>query len=144
MLPGLNGDLPASDTDTAWPHSSMCHQTLFDPGWRKASSDGVATTFSEVLFRLADLPLDSTHPRREMILLVSGGATKVGCTSTRIISSLLRQAKKYGLSDTVRLAMLKQKYDPHNGGSLQVKIAYLVASLMVSNSVLGGNMPTVA
>ncbi|KAJ3497361.1 hypothetical protein NLG97_g1964 [Lecanicillium saksenae] len=39
MYPGLNGHLPKSDADTAWPHASVGHQTLFTPAYKHAASD---------------------------------------------------------------------------------------------------------
>lgn len=39
MFPGLDGRLPASDADTAWPHSVVGHQTLFSPAWLEARDD---------------------------------------------------------------------------------------------------------
>ncbi|KKY37727.1 putative fad binding domain-containing protein [Diaporthe ampelina] len=33
LLPGLNGKLPASDSDTAWPHSTSAHITLTSAEW---------------------------------------------------------------------------------------------------------------
>jgi len=39
MHPSLNGNAPASDADTSWPHSTIGHQTGFAPYWRLASSD---------------------------------------------------------------------------------------------------------
>ncbi|TKX26195.1 FAD-binding domain-containing protein 7 [Elsinoe australis] len=39
MYPGLNGNLPKSDADTAWPHARAEHQTLFSPAWRNVVDD---------------------------------------------------------------------------------------------------------
>lgn len=120
MLPGLNGNLPASHTDTAWPHSSVGHRTLFDPGWRKASSDGVATAFNKVLFRLADLPLDSnsSSPRNDSTSLCRRNESRLYHYPNYKKPSVTGD-DLWG-SNTALLAMLKQKYDPQckirNGG----------------------------
>ncbi|KAF2150293.1 FAD-binding domain-containing protein [Myriangium duriaei CBS 260.36] len=47
MYPGLNGNLPVSDCDTAWPHAAAGHQTLFSPTWSLASNDGVMRKFND-------------------------------------------------------------------------------------------------
>jgi hypothetical protein len=120
MFPGLNGNLSASDTDTAWLHSSVGHQILFDPGWRKASSDGVATAFNKVLFRLADLPLDSnsSSPRNDSTSVWRRNESRLYHYPNYIKPSATGD-DVWG-SNTARLAMLKQKYDTqckiHNGG----------------------------
>ncbi|OAA69566.1 FAD binding domain protein [Cordyceps fumosorosea ARSEF 2679] len=46
MFPGLNGHLPSSDSDTAWPHASVGHQTLITPAYQHAEND--ALTLSTV------------------------------------------------------------------------------------------------
>jgi hypothetical protein len=119
MLPGLNGHLPESDSDTAWPHSSIGHQTLFDPGWRNASSDGVANAFNELLYDLADQGAKSTPSA-----LHNGSRGVSECGDRRVyhypnyIKPSASGTDVWG-SNTARLATLKQKYDPdcsiHNG-----------------------------
>lgn len=49
MSPGLNGHLPSSDNDTAWPHSVAGHQTLFSPAWNYTSDDGLTEKTNELL-----------------------------------------------------------------------------------------------
>jgi len=39
MNPTLNGNAPKSDVDTAWPHSTVGHQTLLSPAWQLSSTD---------------------------------------------------------------------------------------------------------
>lgn len=119
MLPGLNGHLPTSDSDTAWPHSSIGHQTLFDPGWQNASSDGVATAFNELLYDLAESRVKPT-----LSALRNGSSSMSGCDEKRVyhypnyIKPSAIGDDVWG-SNTARLASLKQKYDPecsiHNG-----------------------------
>ena len=119
MLPGLNGHLPTSDSDTAWPHSSIGHQTLFDPGWQNASSDGVATAFNELLYGLADFRVKPVSSA-----LRNGSAGMSGCGDKRVYH-YPNYIKPSAIGDdvwggnTARLARLKQKYDPecsiHNG-----------------------------
>jgi hypothetical protein len=119
MLPGLNGHLPKLDSDTAWPHSSIGHQTLFDPGWHKASSDGVATAFNEMLYGLADFRVKSTSSA-----LRNSSAGISECYDGRVyhypnyIKPSATGDDVWG-NNTARLASLKQKYDPecsiHNG-----------------------------
>jgi hypothetical protein len=119
MLPGLNGHLPTLDSDTAWPHSSIGHQTLFDPGWHKSSSDGVANAFNEMLYGLADFRVKPTSSA-----LRNGSAGMSGCDDRRVyhypnyIKPSAIGDDVWG-SNTARLALVKQKYDPecsiHNG-----------------------------
>ena len=47
MFPGLNGHAPASDADTAWPHATSAHQTLFSPAWNKSVDDGFVEGFND-------------------------------------------------------------------------------------------------
>lgn len=47
MSPGLNGNLPASDADTAWPHSVVGHQVLFAPAWKNATNDQLVYQFND-------------------------------------------------------------------------------------------------
>ncbi|PQK12030.1 hypothetical protein BB8028_0003g06490 [Beauveria bassiana] len=42
MYPGLNGHLPKSDGDTAWPHARVGHQTLITPAYKHFENDGLA------------------------------------------------------------------------------------------------------
>lgn len=119
MLPGLNGHLPASDSDTAWPHSSIGHQTLFDPSWQNASSDGVATAFNELLYGLAD-----SRAKPACLPLRSGSSGMTECDDKQVyhypnyIKPFATGGDVWG-NNTARLASLKQKYDPycsiHNG-----------------------------
>lgn len=119
MLPGLNGHLPESERDTAWPHSSIGHQTLFDPGWRNASSDGVAIAFNELLYDLAD---QGAKPKPSAFH--NGSAEVSECDDGRVyhypnyIKPSASGTDVWG-SNAARLATLKQKYDPdcsiHNG-----------------------------
>ncbi|KAM3538171.1 hypothetical protein ARSEF1564_008910 [Beauveria bassiana] len=41
MYPGLNGHLPESDGDTAWPHAHVGHQTLITPAYKHFENDGL-------------------------------------------------------------------------------------------------------
>ena len=41
MYPGLNGNLPAFNNDTAWPHALAGHQTLFSPAWKSSVHDAI-------------------------------------------------------------------------------------------------------
>lgn len=112
MLPGLNGHLPASDADTAWPHSVAGHQTLFDPGWHRASSDSVVEAFNEVLYSLA---------RREATTVGSHNRNPGSSSSVRglgapydypnYIKPHAKGEEVWG-QNTARLASVKQKYDP--------------------------------
>lgn len=119
MLPGLNGHLPKSDSDTAWPHSSIGHQTLFDPGWQNASSDGVVTAFNELLYNLAD------SKRKPTISALRNGSSGMSVCDDRRVYHYPNYIKPFAMGDdvwgtnTARLASIKQQYDPecsiHNG-----------------------------
>ena len=49
MYPGLNGNLPASDASTAWPHAVSAHHTLFSPGWKHAGNDAFTVQANDIL-----------------------------------------------------------------------------------------------
>lgn len=47
MFPGLNGHLPASNADTAWPHAVAGHQTLFTPAYKNSTNDALTLNYLE-------------------------------------------------------------------------------------------------
>ncbi|KAL9091001.1 MAG: hypothetical protein Q9159_001627 [Coniocarpon cinnabarinum] len=53
QYPGLNGNLPRNGDDTAWPHASAGHQTLFTPGYTLAKNDQLAVETNNRLNELA-------------------------------------------------------------------------------------------
>lgn len=110
MLPGLNGHLPASDADTAWPHSATGHQTLFDPGWRRESSDGVVEAFNELLYSLARPNTTMIESRNHCT--VSSMRGLVAPYDYPNYLKLHAKGDEVWGQNTARLASVKQKYDP--------------------------------
>ncbi|KAM3447561.1 hypothetical protein MY3296_008591 [Beauveria thailandica] len=52
MYPGLNGHLPKSDGDTAWPHAHVGHQTLFTPAYKHSENDVLTVAAVQELNRI--------------------------------------------------------------------------------------------
>ena len=104
MFPGLNGNLPASDSATAWPHHNAGHQTLFSPAWAKIQDDKATYTANDVLNAL-------TYAQQ----LQSGPFL---ADYPNYISPKEPACRVWG-GNVLRLILVKQKYDPqcriHNG-----------------------------
>jgi len=110
MYPGLNGNLPASNSDTAWPHAIAGHQTLFSPSWSKVQDDAATLVTNSILNDLtyaqqtANGPFIADYPN-----YISPGASG---------------SRVWG-SNVARLIAVKQKYDPqcriHNGRTFASK-----------------------
>ena len=97
MYPGLNGHLPKSDKDTAWPHSVSGHQTLFTPGYMKASSDSITWRHLAATNKI-------THDKQRQLGGFLGDYPNYispGESGRRVWGDNVR-----------RLMELKQKYDP--------------------------------
>lgn len=98
MFPGLNGNLPRSDSDTAWPHSKVGHQTLFTPAYMSATDDGLALS---ALQEFNQLIYDQQRKSGEFIANYPNYMS-TGDSGRRV------------WGDNVgRLIQLKAKYDPH-------------------------------
>lgn len=110
MLPGLNGHLPASGKDTAWPHSNVGHQTLFDPAWSKESSDGAARATNAALFELARSQGASHLGRDQSGRSHACGPTTL-CDYPNYIQPDALGHEVWG-DNVERLISLKEKYDP--------------------------------
>ncbi|KAI9667868.1 MAG: hypothetical protein M1821_000687 [Bathelium mastoideum] len=52
MFPGQNGHAPASDSDTAWPHATSAHQSLFSPAWNRSVDDAFVEGYNDRFNRL--------------------------------------------------------------------------------------------
>jgi len=104
MYPGLNGHLPASDSDTAWPHSVAGHQTLFSPSWNLASDDSIVNTENMAFNKI-------THDHQKTVGLTLGDYPNY-------ISPDDTGRLVFG-NNIERLINIKAKYDPlcriHNG-----------------------------
>lgn len=98
MYPGLNGNLPASDSDTAWPHSVSGHQTLFSPAYKDAANDGITIETALELNRITD--------RTQVI--------KNGKLLANYPNYALPEEGNWRVfgSNLGRLMRIKQKYDP--------------------------------
>jgi FAD/FMN-containing dehydrogenase len=114
MSPGLNGNLPKSDNETAWPHSHAGHQTLFDPGWSSPSSDFIAATTNTRITALtyaeqaiAAGPKMSDDDESDADLC---GGTKL-CDYPNYIAGDVSGRRVWG-KNIPRLIDIKDKYDP--------------------------------
>ena len=52
MSPGLNGNLPPRDNETAWPHAISGHQTLFSPAYSKPEDDALVLADNDAFNRI--------------------------------------------------------------------------------------------
>lgn len=52
ISPGLNGNLPASDSATAWSHQHAGHQTLFSHAWSQTQDDGATNLVNIIIDHL--------------------------------------------------------------------------------------------
>jgi FAD/FMN-containing dehydrogenase len=114
MSPGLSGNLPKSDEDTAWPHSHAGHQTLFNPGWSSPSSDAIAEATNTFLNSLvyseqakAAGPIMSGTEDADAELC--GGT--ILCDYPNYISPDVSGKRVWG-KNIPRLISIKDKYDP--------------------------------
>jgi len=104
MPAGLNGNLPASNADTAWPHAVAGHQTLFSPAWQSAEDDAIMVTSNNLLNQI-------TWKNQAQVGPVLGDYPNYispGDSGERVWGDNVK-----------RLVQVKQKYDPectiHNG-----------------------------
>lgn len=98
MPPGLNGHLPSSDADTAWPHSVAGHQTLFSPAWNFTRDDTVASATNAELN-------DITYNHQ------SGLTPSFLADYPNYMSPNVDARRIFG-GNVERLIQVKQKYDP--------------------------------
>lgn len=98
MPPGLNGNLPSSDADTAWPHSVAGHQTLFSPAWNLSRDDPLADTTNE------DLSNMTYHHQSNL-------TPSFLADYPNYMSPGVDAARLFG-DNAARLVVVKEKYDP--------------------------------
>ncbi|GAM89247.1 hypothetical protein ANO11243_072840 [Dothideomycetidae sp. 11243] len=96
--PGLNGHLPASDTETAWPHAVVGHQALFSAAWREGKNDALVAKQSRAFNALARAV---QAKQRRVVLSDNPGYAVPGEKATTV----------YG-GNMARLIAVKEKYDP--------------------------------
>jgi hypothetical protein len=112
MSPGLNGNLPKRNSDTAWPHAIDGHQTLFSPAWQNAADDDlqVKTNDQFNILTWAQQILDAKQSK--------GSVPKVIADCPNYIAPNDTGSRVWG-ANVPRLNQIKQKYDPlctiHNG-----------------------------
>lgn len=97
MFPGLNGNLPKSDEDTAWPHAKVGHQTLFTDSYADARDGSLSQAFLEAFNQVS---YRKQHQMGEFIADYPNYISP-GWTGRRV----------YG-DNMDRLMELKEKYDP--------------------------------
>lgn len=104
MSPGLNGNLPKSNDATAWPHANAGHQTLFSPGYSKASDD--------------ELTLKDTAAFNDITHRHQASVGRPIADYPNYISPDSTGQQAWG-DNVQRLIQVKEKYDPscriHNG-----------------------------
>ena len=97
MFPDLNGNLPKSDADTAWPHATVGHQSLSSFAWTDAANDGLA---NEYVGKLND------------VTYALQAANNVTIPDYPNYISPGASGKRVWGDNVPRLCALKQKYDP--------------------------------
>ncbi|KAK2591879.1 hypothetical protein QQS21_010431 [Conoideocrella luteorostrata] len=97
MFPTLNGHVPKSDADTAWPHSVVGHQTLFTPAYLDKRNDELTLSTVRALNKI------SYDKQAELGEFVGD--------YPNYISPGERGRRVWG-DNVKRLIRLKQKYDP--------------------------------
>ena len=107
MYPRLNGNLPSSDADTAWPHSSASgHQTLFSPAWSSASNDAFVKAAGGDLNQIS-------YDRSSEIGLYPRDYPNYWSAPTPVISKNGGwDGSRYFGANLGRLIQVKTKYDP--------------------------------
>ena len=104
MFPGLDGNLPTSDSATAWPHTVAGHQTLFSPAWNNATDDSFVTGVNDVFNNIT-----RSHQKAQGPVIAD---------YPNYISPDDTGSEVWG-SNVPRLIDIKAKYDPlcriHNG-----------------------------
>lgn len=106
MSPGMNGNLPKSDAESAWPHSKSGHQTLFSPAWLQAENDQIVldtnTAYNDLTFARND---EVKTPLHDYINYISPPTeTKDGRKGWK--------GTRYWGGNIPRLNQIKEKYDP--------------------------------
>ncbi|KAK8143507.1 hypothetical protein G3M48_007156 [Beauveria asiatica] len=97
MYPGLNGHLPKSDGDTAWPHAHVGHQTLFTPAYKHSENDVLTVAAVQELNRITY----AQQKKVDSFLANYPNYIAPGDSGCRVWG---RNVK--------RLAEIKQRYDP--------------------------------
>jgi hypothetical protein len=127
MSPGLSGNLPGSDEDTAWPHSHAGHQILFNPGWSSSSSDGIAEATNTILNSLTYAEqANAAGPILSDADKIDAGfcGGKKLCDYPNYIGRDVSGRQVWG-KNIPRLISVKDKYDPqcilHTGRSFASK-----------------------
>ncbi|KAJ4145225.1 hypothetical protein LMH87_004080 [Akanthomyces muscarius] len=105
MYPELNGNLPKTDHETAWPHSSVGHQTLFTPAYLHAENDGLTIA---AVHELNAVTYSQQKKVNGTFLANYPNYVSPGDTGYRVWGHNVK-----------KLAKIKEKYDPrcliHNG-----------------------------
>lgn len=97
MFPGLNGHLPRSGADTAWPHATSGHQTLLSPAWSDAAHDGLANAYAGRLNDLAYAVQAADH------VVIADYPNYISPAAT---------GRQVWCDNLARLFQVKEKYDP--------------------------------
>lgn len=115
MFPNLSGHLPKSAADTAWPHNTVGHQTLFSPAQTQAQNDDLFVKYTGLLNKLtydrqnALKKVIPDYPNYISLRTVAGmsktkagaGPKQVGWDGSRVWGA-----------NVARLQTIKEKYDP--------------------------------
>jgi FAD/FMN-containing dehydrogenase len=104
VSPGLGGHLPLRDSDTAWPHSVVGHQTLFDPGWLFKETDNIVYTANEAFNVLV-------YAQQQRSSEILSKTPNFLADYPNYMSPNVSGRRVFG-DNIVRLCQIKQKYDP--------------------------------
>lgn len=121
LHPGMNGKLPASDSESAWPHSKAGHLTLFGPAWMAAENDGIVFTavadFNDHAFARQT---DTKIPLTDYINYISPP------TETKDGRKGWKGARYWG-DNVARLNQIKEKYDANVSSAAAQRLQARVA-----------------
>ncbi|POS78752.1 FAD binding domain-containing protein [Diaporthe helianthi] len=100
MLPGLNGQLPASDSDTAWPHSTSAHITLTSAEWTNHTNQAYMYDREE------------THMMAYLRSFQEASGDPAVYDYPNYIAPFSVASEVWGEDNFARLLEIKAKYDP--------------------------------
>ena len=119
MFPNLSGNLPKSATDTAWPHNTVGHQTLFSPAQTKAQNDDLFVKYTGLLNKLtydrqtALKKVIPDYPNYISLRTVAGiSKSKPGPAGPAWSAQVGWDGSRVWGPNVARLQTIKEKYDP--------------------------------
>lgn len=104
VSPDLGGHLPLHDSETAWPHSVVGHQTLFNPGWLFEETDDIVYAANEAFNGLV-------YAQQQRSSEILPKVPNFLGDYPNYMSPNVSGRRVFG-DNIVRLCQVKQKYDP--------------------------------